>query len=195
MKHLRGAITLEILESLQLAAATVGEIADIITYCGKDAHYRRLRKLPTQLPERRPLFAKTIGRLREQQRINKMIYKLQSQGLVSKTETNRRWGITSLGTKRLSVMQDRYVEKNRIPEKSNEVKIITFDIPENRRSHREWLREALKNLGCTMLQRSVWIGNVVIPETFVEELRSRDIFPFVEILAVTKSGTLKQLNK
>ncbi len=73
------------------------------------------------------------------------------------------------------------------------MKIVLFDIPEKESAQRAWLREVLKNLKFTMLQKSVWVGNSSLPEEFMNDLRARGIDKFVEILAVTKSGTLRQL--
>lgn len=71
--------------------------------------------------------------------------------------------------------------------------IITFDIPEQERKKRVWLRQALINLDFKMIQKSVWIGKVKIPKQFLEDLRLLKISRCVEIFQATKSGTLKKL--
>ncbi len=72
--------------------------------------------------------------------------------------------------------------------------IVTFDIPERDRRKRDWLRSALKNLSFRMLQKSVWIGKIKIPDTFLADLRRFGIIDRVEILGITKQGTLKSLS-
>ena len=45
----------------------------------------------------------------------------------------------------------------------------------------------------TKLQQSVWLGKSKLPEEFFEALENLSILPCVEILGVTRTGTLKQL--
>ena len=69
--------------------------------------------------------------------------------------------------------------------------IVTFDIPEKEKKKREWLRNALKNLGFTMLHQSVWMGEEILPAEFIEDLRKLKIFGCVESLEVSKRGSLQ----
>ncbi len=71
--------------------------------------------------------------------------------------------------------------------------IIAFDIPETERRKRDWLRSVLKHLGLKMIQRSVWVGKVKIPESFLKDLKELRLLPFVEIFTVTKTGNLRTL--
>ena len=67
--------------------------------------------------------------------------------------------------------------------------IIVFDIPESKKLYRAWLREALKTLEFTFLQRSVWIGNTKIPASFLHHLRDLGIAQYVEIIELSGKGT------
>ncbi len=50
--------------------------------------------------------------------------------------------------------------------------IVMFDIPEDRKSEREWFRIHLKRFGYTMIQKSVWFGPSPLPQEFVAYLYS-----------------------
>ncbi len=79
-------------------------------------------------------------------------------------------------------------------ETSATLTVVTFDIPERDRNKRDWVRSALKNLSFRMLQKSVWIGKIKIPEAFLEDLKRLRIMDKVEILGITKQGTLRSLS-
>ena len=76
---------------------------------------------------------------------------------------------------------------------NDNLKIIIFDIPEEDRRKRVWLRSALKNLNFTMLQKSVWVGISRLPHEFARDLNKLKIISHVEIFAISKTGSLKQL--
>jgi len=77
--------------------------------------------------------------------------------------------------------------------KDKTLKIIIFDIPEKEKRKREWLRYILKNLGFEMLQKSVWAGKIKLPEEFIKDLEKINILSYVEIFAISRTGTLKQI--
>ena len=78
-------------------------------------------------------------------------------------------------------------------ERNDAFVIIAFDIPEKERGRRSWLREALRNLGMKMVQKSVWMGKVKIPEAFLNDLRSFHLVDYVEVFEITKTGSLEHL--
>ena len=56
---------------------------------------------------------------------------------------------------------------------------------------RNILRDILRMLGFNLIHKSVWIGKVKLPERFIADLQRLGILEYVEILEVTKSGTLE----
>lgn len=193
---MKGDLTLAILELVQFSASLAGDILDAITYHGYNASYKRLRGIPTIAPQRKPILQKKISQIQERQRISKLLYKLKSEGLIKERlrDGERILEITDRGEKKIHLLRASRDAKPRYDtHPSNDLKIIIFDVPESERVKRFWLREALRNLNFKMLQKSVWAGKVVVPEDFFDDLRARSLLPFVEIFAVTKSGTLKQL--
>ena len=104
------------------------------------------------------------------------------------------WAITDRGlTKFRQLKQESATTSNFTKEPNTTLNIIAFDIPEKHRSQRNWLRFSLKDLGFTMLQKSVWFGKFKIPEEFIVEIKKRGLINWVQILGVTHNGTLESL--
>ncbi len=131
-------------------------------------------------------FYVTLKRLEQDNLIDK---KRVKEGVIIK--------ITEKGIEKIKALKEK--QKNALPsykykkEKSNRATIIIFDIPETEKRKRDWLRIAILNLGFKMVQKSVWIGNVKIPEDFLLSLKHLNILKYVEIFQVTKQGTLESL--
>ena len=141
--------------------------------------------------EHKPIFENLARQLRYRQAVSKALYKLKAEGFVA--ANNRKWKSTKEGKLAMRELRTRPPHRFGPAPRAKELKIITFDIPEKSRAIRNWLRRILRDLGMTKLQQSVWAGNIALPEEFFEALRRLHIFSCVEIFAVTKSGTLRQL--
>lgn len=190
---MKGGLTLFMLEAIQLSTATAWEISDTLTYYGKTAHYERLRHIYRKLPEHKLLFQKQIELLKDKRRFSKLISRLKSQGLVAEDKIKKCLILTSKGGAKVETLREDVLSNFYLAKETKELKIVLFDIPEKESAHRAWIRQVLKNLKFTMLQKSVWVGTSSLPEEFMNDLRARGIDKFVEILAVTKSGTLRQV--
>lgn len=191
---MRGDITLQILGALQTGEKIIGDILDTAAYYGHHQTYKRMKGIGSQLPERRPILKNALERARNRQKISKLLYKLQKDGLIKKESTGEKkfWQITGKGGQKLATMR-LHAKPQYSTEQSNEIKLIIFDIPETERRNRNWLRETLKYLRFTMLQKSVWIGKTILPEEFLADLHQRRLVPYVEIFAITKTGSIKQI--
>lgn len=71
--------------------------------------------------------------------------------------------------------------------------IVCFDIPETKRTQRAWFRQVLRHLQFTMLQKSVWMGNAKIPLQLLADLKRFGLLNYIQIVSVTKSGTLRHV--
>lgn len=135
--------------------------------------------------------------LRLENRAYVFLYRLKKDGLIRKTRFKDRWiwKITPKGRKKEKLLRLRsFLPFPRYQsEPAKEIVIISFDIPEKEKDKRNWLRWVLKRLKFTMMQRSVWLGKVKIPEEFVEDLKEIGIIDYVEIFVVTKTGTIRHL--
>lgn len=62
--------------------------------------------------------------------------------------------------------------------------MVLFDIPEEKRKTRNWLRSQLKLWGFEMLQQSVWLGKGPLPKEFTSRLRLLDINECVKVFKI-----------
>ncbi len=131
---------------------------------------------------------------KEMQKFYNTLNYLKAQGFIGKKKSENRmlWKITSSGLKKLQLLQQRAFSNYDVI-KDNKLKIIVFDIPEKERQKRGWLREILRGLGFRMLQQSVWIGKNKIPEQFLYDLRQKHLLPYIHVMEIGKSGTMREL--
>jgi DNA-binding transcriptional regulator PaaX len=126
-----------------------------------------------------------------------LFYKLKRDGLILHNIPGRRYFLSPKGQKKwqsLSAQIERLKEfnsDNYHREKSKELMIVIFDIPEHERRKRVWLRSVLKNLGFKMVQKSVWIGHCQIPEIFLKDIQRLRLARYIEIFKATKYGSLE----
>ena len=81
-------------------------------------------------------------------------------------------------------------------ESEKSIILVSFDIPEKKRKYRTWFRNVLRQLNFEMLHKSVWLGQSKIPQSLVDDLREFELVSFVEILEISKQGTVERiLNK
>lgn len=50
--------------------------------------------------------------------------------------------------------------------------ICMFDVPENKKAGRDWLRFQLKKFNYIMIQKSVWVGPSPLPKEFLDYIKS-----------------------
>ena len=127
-------------------------------------------------------------------RLSRMIAYLRKDNLITADRENL--SLTPRGKKKfisLSLLMSKNQYKNEAT-RENTYKIVMFDIPVKKNSQRFWLRAVLRNLGFKMFQKSVWIGKVGIPERFLKDLDRIGILDFVEILEITKTGSIRGLD-
>jgi len=133
------------------------------------------------------------------QKFHSLLNRLKEDGLIKKVEQRRHgnWIITPKGKRALPLLKKRHEKqlpsKKYEAEKQNEIVIVIFDIPEEQKNKRHWLREQLRNMGFKLLQKSVWLGHVQLPEEFVHDLRLLDLTNFVRIFSVSKAGSIEKL--
>lgn len=189
---MKGGLTLKVLEFLSDAVFTTVQLSEFFL-TDYVTSYRRLRGLPEyRLKSKKydPNYIENINK----QRLYDLLYRLRKDGFIQKTKSGV-WKITKKGISKKSLLKSRKAlpATNYQSKAALEWKIVIFDIPERDKRKRVWIRFALKRIGFKMLQRSVWIGKVALPEKFIEDLSRMGLLSYVEILAITKSGSLKHL--
>ena len=74
-------------------------------------------------------------------------------------------------------------------------KMIIFDIPENQRPVRDYLRTKLKQLGFKRWQNSIWVTPYKLPDEVVDELKILSDKYFVRLIHVDKINNEKGLKE
>ena len=198
---MKGDLIFKMLEILESAVFTTADLIDVFTSSYSES-YRKARRLILYGPSHQKSLVDSLQNVyQENQRFYNLLYRLQKDGLIEKTKNSRKrksfWLITKKGKekiKELKKLKEKNIPKKDYPlEKDNNLKIVIFDIPEEHRKKRDWLRESLLSLGFSMLQKSVWIGQNKLPQDFIKDLKELNILQYIEIFSVSKTGTIKQL--
>lgn len=66
---------------------------------------------------------------------------------------------------------DEKIFENSFPKDSPKDMLLMYDIPEDKKSEREWLRRHLVKFNYIMIQRSVWVGPSPLPKDFVSYIK------------------------
>jgi len=197
---MKGEITLKILESVKDTMINTADLFDAILSSGYGASYGRMQyELSKRQRERQNKEFIQEQRKQLKQRYYKMMYVLKQDGLIEKKQKDKKrfWILTKKGKNELTLFRKR--NEKRLPEipypkeKADKVIAVIFDVPEVEKRKRNWLRAALDNLGLKMVQKSVWMGKVKIPQEFLDDLLKMKLVDFVEIFEITKTGSLKHI--
>ena len=192
---MKGENRLKILEFLENSGQAIEELFFIFTmpygtsFRGAEYRLRKFRAARENL--------KTLKK--DKRRFDDLLYRLRKDELID--DVNGGKGsflrLTQSGKEilnKLRNIKDKAMPSAKYQSQNNDnLKIIIFDIPEEDRRKRVWLRSALKNLNFTMLQKSVWAGKSKLPHEFAIDLNKLKIISYVEIFAISKTGSLKQL--
>lgn len=196
---MKGNLTLKILQTLKEMSYEGIELCEAILIAGYGASSSRIRKLEEDLRDRRLKKNTLIVEKRYRRNYQKLVAKLKAQGLLKVADRGGQdfFSITPTGRLKLADLESE--AHRRLPETSYSLAssshpiIITFDIPEEQKRKREWLREVLKRLGLKMVQKSVWIGTGRVPKQFLGDLEELNLLECVEIFEVGKTGTLRHM--
>ena len=193
----KGQLVLKTLEALARVAMSTATVVEAILTSPYGTSYGRLQKRAREIEQERE---KAKQKSREQRQIYDLIYRLNRDGLIARKKSGSKlWQLTIKGKNELTTLKKYLAEqperKSYKKENGSELKIVAFDIPEKYKRRRNWLRAVLKNLGFTMLQKSVWVGKNKLPEEFIGDVHKLGLLSYLEILAVTKSGSLKEITR
>lgn len=191
---MKGDILLKILRAVGEKGIDAMDLASAILDAGYGASPGQINQ---KIKESRKAREKKIIEYREKRNYAAFLAKMKSQGFISEDKKEKFLTLTTKGSVKLrqlrdergSVLPDASYDK----EVGNNFVIVAFDVPEESRRKRAWLRSALKNIGLSMLQKSVWLGKVKIPSGFIDDLASLKLIDYVEVLEISKTGSLKRL--
>ncbi|MGC8776274.1 MAG: hypothetical protein ACP5QN_03115 [Minisyncoccia bacterium] len=185
----KGDLIIKILEILQTGAETTATLLDIFTSNYYNS-YRKIRRSIIYGPSE--FKSNWADNYLELQKFYNLLNRLKKQGFIQKQEKDKKsiWSITKLGLEKLKILKKQNFPIYYKKEKENSLMIVTFDIPEQERYKRDWLRNVLVYLDFKFLQQSVWIGKTKIPEEFIENLREQKMLNYVHIFKINKAGTI-----
>jgi hypothetical protein len=188
--------TRRILEKLQHNTRTAKEIFEAVFPRDPDT-FKVTKRLLGYITPPKKLTLYELKRL-EQKRFYTLLSKLRQEGLVKKRGVGKSavWQSTAHGLQKLLRQPTQSKRHADLPQKIYPKKkirdniLIIFDIPENLKHYRDWIRYQLRLLGFVMLQKSVWIGTYQIPVDFIYDLRECNVLRYIHIFRVIKTGSI-----
>lgn len=77
-----------------------------------------------------------------------------------------------------------------LPPDDGKMRLVVFDVPEEERKKRDWLRKRLLSCEYEPLQKSVWVGTRPLPAELMEELKDNHLTSYVYIIGLEKGPRL-----
>jgi DNA-binding transcriptional regulator PaaX len=157
---------------------------------------KNLRLLQRQRFFKKNFYSDSIQENKKQARKYRLLLKqLKQDGLIAENQKNNKriLSLTSKGKTKLTTLRKRLIFSSPAvysKEESNTQIVVIFDIPEKHRQKRNWFRSVLKNLGFSMIQKSVWVGKNKIPKQLIQDIDMLEMNNYIEIFQVVKHGTL-----
>ena len=185
-----------LLKALSEAAGEVMDFATAFICAGYGASLRDLEIAREKVGRKRFLEKQQEDKIRAAKKcFYKLISDMEESDLIEKDGIGgkKKVLLTRLGKEKMKNGDIHKSSSSYAKESSKEPIIFVFDIPEKERRKRDWIRASLSNLGFRMVQKSVWVGSVKLPKMFLSDLSEQNIVPYVEILSVNKSGTIKNI--
>ncbi len=154
---------------------------DVLTICFSGYHtsYKAIRRKLVGLEAVPYKYKSEINYQNiKEQTLKTTLYRLKKKGLLEKKKDG--WVTTKIGKNLIEKKLKHFKQYQKSFKKDL---IIIFDIPEEHKKERYWLRKELINLGFKLLQKSVWIGPAALPEEFIQYLNQINILPYLKFFA------------
>jgi hypothetical protein len=186
---MKGEILYKILDTLEDGAMAIIDFHNSIISAGYGASLGRLEYEQEKRNEKRWQYQRDRENRRK---LQKYISKLKSDGLITENSSSgiflSRKGKDKLSSLKQKTVIDKYSYKK---ETDNKVIVISYDVPIRFNKERRILNEILDILGFNRVHKSVWVGKIKLPKQLIEDLEKMKILEYIEILEVTKTGSLK----
>jgi hypothetical protein len=189
---MKGDLIYKILNSLNDTAFDQVDFVNAFLRAGYGASFGKIDYELNKIQDKR------IIRQIEKEKILKFknyLARLKNNGLILENKAKQIY-LSEKGKKKLNKFKNSpLLNKEDYKKKKGErVIVISYDVPIAFNRERNILRDMLQMLGFNLVHKSVWVGKVLLPEKFVDNLSKLGILEYVEILEVTKNGTLKSKN-
>jgi DNA-binding PadR family transcriptional regulator len=197
----KGELTFRILRYLHRHEAGVADLVDYLLTPGAGSKGSKtptqLRKLARRREDRQWQTSVSVEKLRDKQRLYSLLHYLEKQGLIMRKagdDDSFRFRLTQAGQEKQNAMVPT-AWRSALPvryeaESIESITVIIFDIPEQHRAKRAWLRDALRGMRFTMIQKSVWAARVKLPSTFIIDLKKIDLLRHVLIISTSAEGMI-----
>ena len=133
---------------------------------------------------------------RDLRQVENILYRLRKDDLIS-GKAGLLPLLTSEGKQKLEELKGTIHKKYLPPtdkynreKKDKKKRMVIFDIPEDLKNKRQWLRAVLRHLGYKIIQKSVWFGVTKLPQELVLDLKRLGLLPYIHVFIVGKEGTL-----
>jgi DNA-binding transcriptional regulator PaaX len=136
------------------------------------------------------LIYKEKGSGLKEQSVRNTLSRMKKKGLIS--NHSGVWSITEEGKELLKKKKSsilKFSTHSNGNKKRIKTTIIIFDIPENKRLYRDWLRSELIGFGFELVQKSVWFGPS-LPKEFVLYLDEIKILTCIRFFKVTEKDLI-----
>lgn len=70
--------------------------------------------------------------------------------------------------------------------------LLLYDVPEDKKAHRDWLRKELVNFNYIMIQRSVWVGPSPLPKEFTQYLKDIGLKDTIKTFKLEKGYNIQK---
>lgn len=114
--------------------------------------------------------------------IRQSVWRLKKMGFVR--QDNNGYKLTEKGFK----LAQYILQKKKVISRKwdGKFRLVIFDIPEEKKEIRVWLREELYLLSYQGLQKSVFVGKNPLPEDLIKEIKKKKIGNFVNYILTDK---------
>jgi hypothetical protein len=189
---MRGEIIYKLLSNLEERAIDMIDLIDVFISSGYGASMGKIEYEFSRKAVKRTENKRNKEKVRN---IKKYLSKLEKNGLIIKNSINK-IDITSKGKRKLNVFKKSFLlnKTQYKKEKSDNIIVISYDIPVAFNKERNILRDILRYLNFNLIHKSVWIGRTKLPKEFILDMEKLGILDYIEILEVTKNGSLKSEN-
>jgi len=122
------------------------------------------------------------------QSVRNSFSKLQSKNFI--TRDGSYFSITKDGKNYLK-RKESYLQTFESPfgKKVDKNLLVLFDVIENRKIEREWLRRHLRKFGYNMIQKSVWVGPSPLPKEFISYVKKIKLDDSIKTFKLAKGYT------
>jgi DNA-binding PadR family transcriptional regulator len=124
-------------------------------------------------------FAPNVKELSKKQ-LYDTVERVRRQGWIEKkvVEDQIFYSLTAKGRVKQLVFKLRIARKQR----GEQSTFLIFDIPEEKRTYRTFLRRLLKQMKFTAIQKSVLVTPFILPQEFYDLLKEMDLLRFVKVI-------------